>query len=285
MSTKVRGTFVLGLGAQKSGTSWLHDYLTTLDGVDMGFLKEYHVFDALRDDSSQIGDLAAKAQKVLAESGLDVPKRKNFWTQISFLADHRNYYNFFAGVLSQSGIRLTGDMTPCYSLLDAAMLTSIREGFAQRDVTCKAVFLMRDPVERLWSASRMWRMNRREAAVTDENVFVVKCLKRPMFDLRTRYEDTLAAMEAVFAPDDCLTGFYETLFQDSEIQRICAFLGLEFRAPEFDKRVNVSQKTSPLSQDTCRTVAQHFAPTYRAVAERFGQARVLDLWPSARFVL
>ena len=40
-------TFLLGVGAQKAGTSWLHDQLQRRNDVDFGFLKEYHVFDAL----------------------------------------------------------------------------------------------------------------------------------------------------------------------------------------------------------------------------------------------
>ena len=37
--------FVLGVGAQKAGTTWLHEYLASLPEVDLGFMKEYHVFD------------------------------------------------------------------------------------------------------------------------------------------------------------------------------------------------------------------------------------------------
>ena len=40
-------TFLLGVGAQKAGTSWLHDQLNRRHDADFGFLKEYHIFDAL----------------------------------------------------------------------------------------------------------------------------------------------------------------------------------------------------------------------------------------------
>ncbi len=39
--------FALGLGCQKGGTSWLHDYLAASPQCDPGFRKEYHVFDGL----------------------------------------------------------------------------------------------------------------------------------------------------------------------------------------------------------------------------------------------
>ena len=37
----------LGVGAQKAGTSWLHYQLDSREDTDFGFLKEYHIFDAL----------------------------------------------------------------------------------------------------------------------------------------------------------------------------------------------------------------------------------------------
>ncbi|MFN7003520.1 MAG: sulfotransferase [Roseinatronobacter sp.] len=280
-------TFLLGLGAQKAGTTWLHDYLSSLDGVDMGFLKEYHVFDSRHqsDDRGRKAELIAKAQRALGRKDVDFASKPRLWTFVAMLADQQNYFNYFAGLLSQPDVFVTGDITPSYSMLGAEDLSAIRDDFERRGVTCKAVFLMRDPVERLWSAARMRRRERPDAPQVSEDQMVLQALKKGGFAGRTRFEDTLAAMEAVLAPDDCLIGFYETLFQDSEIQRICAFLGLEFRAPEFDKRVNVSQKTSPLSEDTCRKVAEHFAPTYRAVAERFGPDTIRDLWPNAQFVV
>jgi hypothetical protein len=47
MSNSLSPTFVLGVGAQKAGTSWLHRQLTKSPFVNMGFTKEYHVWDAI----------------------------------------------------------------------------------------------------------------------------------------------------------------------------------------------------------------------------------------------
>ena len=45
--TERNGTFVLGLGAQKAGSSWLHAQLNHRRDAEFGFLKEYHIHDAL----------------------------------------------------------------------------------------------------------------------------------------------------------------------------------------------------------------------------------------------
>ncbi len=40
-------TFVLGLSVSKTGTTWLHNYLNSFEQINMGFKKEYHVFDSV----------------------------------------------------------------------------------------------------------------------------------------------------------------------------------------------------------------------------------------------
>ena len=42
---ELKPKFILGLGAQKAGTSWLHSTLSKNDNVHMGFTKEYHIWD------------------------------------------------------------------------------------------------------------------------------------------------------------------------------------------------------------------------------------------------
>ena len=44
--SKSEKVFILGVGCQKGGTTWLHKQLDKHPNVNMGFTKEYHVFDA-----------------------------------------------------------------------------------------------------------------------------------------------------------------------------------------------------------------------------------------------
>ncbi len=44
---------MLGLGAQKAGTTWLSDYLRSSPQYDYGFRKEYHVLDVVDLPSEQ----------------------------------------------------------------------------------------------------------------------------------------------------------------------------------------------------------------------------------------
>jgi len=40
-------TFLLGVGAQRSGTRWIYSYLRNSPGAAFGSGKEWHVWDAL----------------------------------------------------------------------------------------------------------------------------------------------------------------------------------------------------------------------------------------------
>ncbi len=45
--TTTDGIFLLGVGAQKAGTSWLHQQLHSRPDANFGFCKEYHIHDVL----------------------------------------------------------------------------------------------------------------------------------------------------------------------------------------------------------------------------------------------
>ena len=40
-------TFILGIGAQKAGTSWLHQYINNDQRANLGQMKEYHYWNSI----------------------------------------------------------------------------------------------------------------------------------------------------------------------------------------------------------------------------------------------
>jgi hypothetical protein len=182
---------------------------------------------------------------------------------------------------------LAADVTPAYGLLPAAVLEQIRDDFGARGITTMPVFLMRDPVERIWSHMRMLaRVHpEHEAARTESAEFVLAQHAHPDYASRTAYDQTIRTLDSVFGPDEVYYGFYEQLFTDAEVRRLCGRAGIDFVEPSFDHRTNVSPKEFDLPEDTVRTVAEHYRGVYHAVAARFPDASLGELWPSSRFVL
>ena len=139
------GVFLLGVGAQKTGTSWLHQQLHRRRDVDFGFLKEYHVHDA-----RTVPELLRFRQlqtKFLQPRTWIQPRS---WMRQLFIHNPELYSDYFAWLLHRPRLRgsqilLTGDITPSYALLSAETLEEIKTNFEQRGVAVRPVFLMGDP--------------------------------------------------------------------------------------------------------------------------------------------
>lgn len=278
-------TFLLGVGGHKCGTTWLHDYLSKSPQADMGVFKEYHVFDALtlRGGSDFYAQRIAQARKALEGDKPRFDADPRLWKALSFLADPQEYYAYFARLLAAPGIRLSGDITPAYAGLSRGTLTGIRDGIAAHGLRIRVIFLMRDPLERAWSAVRMrnrerLRENSSYVAEQTESQALVELASARTFDLRTRYDRTIRRLEKVFAPEEILYGFYETLFDRAEVARICDFLGIDMHEPEFELRKNVSPKTESLDALAERQVVDTYRETYDFIARRFGRDRMASLW-------
>ena len=91
--------FLLGLGAQKAGTAWMHRYLESSPQCDPGFRKEYHVWDAVDLPSGRV------ARERIEKQGGD---------RARFLTDPEHYFDYFTGLLDGEA-RLTADITPAYA--------------------------------------------------------------------------------------------------------------------------------------------------------------------------
>ena len=261
-------TFLLGVGAQKAGTAWLHRYLEDSPQFDGGFRKEYHVWDALDLPSGRL-----VRERIEKQGG----------PRAELLASPERYFDYFAGLLT-GGVRLTADITPAYAELPVERLAAVRDGFLDRGVRPAAVFLLRDPVERVWSAARMDMRRMGEAAPEPAEVRISHMYRHPMYADRTRYDVTMERLEQVFARDDVHYGFYERLFSAETLRPLCAGLGIDYHEPDPGRRVNESPKTEELPEDVVREIAQHFAPVYAAVAARFASVDLQDVWPSARLL-
>jgi len=285
--------FVLGLGAQKAGTTWLHDYLASRDGADMGFIKEYHFLDVwLRQDDPKSlrkrgfkRKLVENARKLLLEENYSFEDHPDVWVRLAWHSYPELYFEYFSGLLRQSNIYLTGDLTPDHSILGAEELKILRATFDLRGIIVKPIFLMRDPVERIWSAVRMNRRKGKELPEFDDEKEILRRLKvRPVLE-RSSYDKTLGAMSDAFGLEKCFVGLYETLFTEAEVKRLCDFLGISYVQPDFEKRVNTTHKESSVSEETVKIAARQLRPSYEAASSLFGRERLIDLWPSAKHVL
>ena len=270
--SEMQKTFLLGVGAQKAGTSWLHDQLHRRRDADFGFLKEYHVFDAL--ELEHFSSFRPQNPS---------PLKWRTWRRARMIRRPERYFSYFASRLKPSHIRLTGDITPSYAGLSAKSFQQIRSAFTQRGVTTRAVFIMRDPVERFLSQQRM-QLRKRGSLTPEQEIehldkASIKLHKR--VSPRSDYAATLDALRAGLAQSEVFIGLYETLFTPAAHRDLCRYLGIPEQIPDLNHRINASQATTSVQPEVLQRLGLHFAPLVAAVQERCPNLKVEQHWGTA----
>ena len=274
------GNFLLGVGAQKAGTSWLHQQLQARVDTDFGVLKEYHVHDART--------VPALARFRHIEMSLSRPRswiQPRSWMRQLFIRQPGLYYDYFAWLLRRprrngGHVSLTGDITPSYAALSADTLQVIQTSFQQRGIAVKPVFLMRDPIERLISSQRMKqrKLGQRDAA---SEIAALRRRMRKAPGLRSGYGRTLNNLRESFGLEHCYLGLYETLFQRESYAELCRFLSLPYSEPAWHQRVNVSATSTAIPDDLLATMGSLLADDFRAVGQLLPGVDLEQHWPTA----
>lgn len=277
MSERLRGkTFVLGIGAQKAGTSWLYRYLRSRPDVYMSPIKELHYFDQIyRPDlcgkfSRQFNVWLARRILEMAkeEQIADRPDIVNLVDRVRMNYDRDAYLEFFADRVPES-VMVAGEVTPSYSLIGEQGFSEIRRLFEREGVSLKIVFLLRDPTERYYSGLRMLQRTRR--AYSAAQLFFEQ-LDNPQFYERGLYHVTLQNLRASFPPSDVHIAFYETLFNHPELERLCRFLGLDYSVrADLSKRINESPGET-MTEEMLAAALERFAAVYDFCRAEFGDA-------------
>ena len=283
--------FLLGVGAQKGGTAWLYQQLRKNPNVDLGFRKEYHVFDAIFSEHGSgfredlIEEIAEKQQR--NQLGLNRPDDQHLAKRLSFIDSTDNYFDYFDYLyLKNEEVEVVGDLTPSYSMLTSEAYQHIKEGLEKRGFTVKAIFLMRDPVERNLSMIRMGRRRSLKNGVVpdqSEDQAMRNTYSAPYAELRTRYDRTITELEKSFATQDIYYGFFESFFSPESFLRLQTFLNLDLKTPEFEQIINSSPKEGDITDATYYEVANHYSDVYQFVSERFNGAAD-KLWTGYKYL-
>ncbi|MDO9439906.1 MAG: sulfotransferase [Beijerinckiaceae bacterium] len=287
---KTSQTFVLGLGAQKAGTTWLSNHLKSSPEYENGYRKEYHVFDSRYLKSEEwlrrnIVKLAAQSlEAILAGETGDA----QVLHRMAMYSNHDIYFEYFRSLLSRSGgVTATGDLTPDYGMLPADRLALIKAGFAKRDIRTVGVFIMRDPVERVWSHMRM-KADRSPANAAAGSLDDLRDNHgRGKYWHRTQYQLTLTAMDSAFSPDEQHVGLYEDLFSSTaQADAITKLVGIRTPPPDTTRVFNSSPRDAQgIPEEIAKVVAARYAEVYRAVAYLRPDLHVERWWPHSKYVL
>ncbi len=273
------GVFLLGVGAQKAGTSWLYQQLHSRRDADFGCLKEYHVHDA-----RTVPELARFRNIRIQPNQPKTWIQPRSWLRQWFIHNPERYTDYFAWLLTRPNLRgaqihLTGDITPSYALLSAETLQEIKTSFEQRGIPVKPVFLMRDPIERIISSQRM---KLRKQGLRDAGLEVETLRKRVAKGrgLRSNYGQTLDALDQAFGLEHCFIGLFETLFTPKTYADLCRYLTIPYQEPAWTEKVNVSATATVIPDDLLAQIGKLQAKDLQRATKVLPALDFNHLWPT-----
>ncbi|MBF9034137.1 sulfotransferase [Rhodobacterales bacterium HKCCE2091] len=275
-------TLLVCVGAMKCGTSWLHEYLGGLPEVAVSPLKELHFFNP-KFPANELGDIEALALRRLAfhiaqegDAAANLRRRPEFRASVDrarMIYDDDAYFGHFAGLVSP-GTRVFCDITPAYSVLGPEGFAYLRAFCASQDITLKLLFVMRDPIERLWSQLRYMEQTAPDAGILSD---WGRALSSPRICARADYRGTVTDLDATFPAEDVLYLFHETLFDRATLDRLCAFAGIAPGPADTARVVNETGLKRPIPDDIRAAAARLLAPQYAFCRDRFG-AEIPAAW-------
>ena len=267
-------TLLVGVGAAKCGTSWVTTYLNSLSGVTVSPLKEVHFFNAKSRPTAKQMDLFAIKRLVfhLKQDGDVVenldgrPSFQASLDRVRMIYDDNGYFDHFARICTPDTGTLC-DITPAYADIGRNGFEFMREFVASQDMALKILFIMRDPVDRLWSHLRFRQQN-------EPGLDILKAwpemIEDPELFARADYRRTVEALGTVFSDRNILFLFYEDLFCEATLQRLCAFIDAAYVPPETEKVVNETGVKIDLPDNVRAELRNILEPQYMFCRQRFG---------------
>lgn len=284
-------TLLFCVGATKAGTSWLYDQLAVHPDCHLRSIKELHYFDTvesgrfnweIRQQVAKEAELAAVVAEVGDARRLAriAERRRDLADWIAVLQrrceDVPAYLDY---LLSGRGkARLVGDVTPSYGLLPVERLRMM-SGILP-DV--RFLYLMRDPVARLWSHVRM--LAKRAAPGAGFEGAARRLLARVLAApepvrhaddreidgilRRGDYAGVVARLTAAVDPARLMLMFQEEMTSVPGYARLCSFLGIATGSAKFDRVVHGGEPLAMTAAER-RAAAQFLRPQYDAIARLF----------------
>lgn len=235
--------YFVGIGAQRSGTTWLARMFERHPDIGMSPIKETHYWTSKHVEHQRNAVRGLQAMKIrmpqLLRHCRKHPRAAPHWIAAYLgMMLHRDasYRSFIE--LGRDGCAVAGEITPAYATLPKA-------GFAALDARLEQplyIFILRNPANRFISQI---------AHTADKDASVLKktasdLLAQPYFAQRSSYQDTYLTCQSVVEPERLYTLFFEDLFDpqttQSTFDQVCAFLGVTSIPVDTDEVINTRPK-------------------------------------------
>jgi hypothetical protein len=279
----------LGIGAQKTGTTWLWANLRKHPQLWLPPRKEVHYFDRAPRYASPSylaesrlskrlfgrGKHNKRYRKVLVrEIGRNV--RYPSWDQLRWGMRYMlGTYNdqWYASLFEQGRGKVKGEITPAYSILDPQDVEHISKLMPE----AKIIYTLRNPIERTWSRIRKragnsgWELNNMPREELERLASI------PALVARSDYVQALTVWRSYFPEEQIFVGFYEDIVERPRefLLNVFEFLGVEAAEKHVShvaaQRVNASPSAA-MPQGLQRYLAEKYYEPIKQLDSMVGGA-------------
>ena len=241
----------IGIGAQKSGTTWLYINVKQHPQIWLPPVKELNYFGK---NSSKhflpnvlnhllIGNREdrLRSYKFINLICTSLKKRQNILWFYRYLLLPRSD-KWYASLFTPKERQITGEISPFYSIVNKEIVAKIY-GLMPK---LKIIYLIRNPIERTWSQANrtlLQRVHKRQHA-KDKNIQLIMDKKET--HQRSNYFETLYNWESFYPKHQIFIGFFEQLCQQPRqlLLDIYKFLGIDTSDKYISDSINQKRNKS-----------------------------------------
>jgi hypothetical protein len=213
------GPDFVGLGAGRSGTSWLHEVLSRHPALWLPPVKELHYLDEPVRSKRYYRYLR---MRLITGFWFRRPLSR-FDLQFFFGRRSDDWYRGLFEPARRRGL-FTGEITPDYSVVEESSLRRLRA----LNPEVKLIYIMRDPVMRSWSAV-MKRQRELGLEGQPEAEEAIRFAREKNIRSRSSYLENIERFERVFRRNQIYYDFFERVCHDPAglTTEILQFIGVE----------------------------------------------------------
>ena len=266
------------IGAQKSGTTWLYKNLELHPEIWLPPEKELHFFDAptliplywflfapYTTASCWLWNRLVRDWNKVTRQGAPA------WWYWRYYFFPRTWW-WYRSLFNPQHRQVTGEATPRYALLSQQRIRRIHAKLPN----LKIIYLMRDPIDRLWSDAAMFQSPRfgGQGGHPDQVEKMEAMLATPELIEQSRYHKNLTNWELAYGAENVCVGFYDQIESDprSLLKKIFGFLGVDplVEMPDelISRKVNQNQYP-PMPSRLIHRAARELMEDVKLLDQRF----------------
>ena len=250
--------FILGFGAQKTGSTWVANYLKSHPQVYVSPIKEMHFFRYFDEGGAWPNSFFENQLK----KKCSVLRREALTDRLNMEDDLAAYQGYFEDRMSTETHFC--DITPAYSLLPLSELHRIRSHFNK----VKPFIILRNPADRFWSQVKF---DARNFEGPNLSVRLKNALSDQNYLKRSDYLGILGRLHTAFSEEEVYVDFYENFFSYKGVAKFCNFLEIEYLKPQLDVVKN-SSLAAKMRKGQRKRIVKKLFEQYKFFDEKFGSS-------------